>query len=220
MLSPALTKCIISQPKPFIVTRASSFSLSSPITIDLPAIRPPGSVLVVLICNFGGTATPATPTGWTSMSSAAASATLPGFRVAYKRVVGTEAATTSSAAASSTIIGAICYTLSDVSNRENPASGGSASGTSTAPNAGNFSTAVAGRAGLWFSFFAAASSGISVENPAGSPYHIAPRILQGVGLTLYIVFSGIQARTADDVGAFTISSSVGWRAGTGYIPAG
>ncbi len=102
-------RTVMSGPKPRVVHRQIDRVAAASISPSVPKVQ--GLLCVQIIFNDGGTATPGTPTGFTSFTNAAASATNPGVRGAYRFLNGSEARAIASAAASATEMTAISYLI-------------------------------------------------------------------------------------------------------------
>lgn len=100
---------VLSGPRPRVVLRQIDIAAAATISPVVPKVS--GLLCVQIICNTGGTATPGTPTGFTNLANAGATGLVPGIRVAYKFLNGTEARAIASAAASATEMAAISYLI-------------------------------------------------------------------------------------------------------------
>lgn len=125
----AALKSILSGPVPRIMSWQTFSNAGTPVTLTIP--RSPGMLCVAIIYAAGGTATPGTPTGFTSLNAAATSATNPGHRVAYKFLNGSEALTLTSAATGATGMIAFVMLVSGVVSWNIPQHVGATSTTAT-----------------------------------------------------------------------------------------
>lgn len=106
----AALRTVMAGPKLRVVHRQIDVVSAATISPSVPKIS--GLLCVKLIFNIGGTATPGTPSGFTSIASASASATpIPGARIAYKFLNGSENRAIASAATSATEMAAVSYLI-------------------------------------------------------------------------------------------------------------
>jgi hypothetical protein len=109
-LQSAALQTVMAGPKLRVVHRQINVVAAASISPSVPKIS--GLLCVKLIFNIGGTATPGTPSGFTSIASVAASAIpIPGVRIAYKFLNGSENRAIASAATSATEMAAISYLI-------------------------------------------------------------------------------------------------------------
>lgn len=192
--------------KPFLVGVTTQVATSSPITLTLPA-RQAGILLVAGIARHaGGSATPGTPTGWTVLAQSTAD---PEYRFVFRFCDGTEAPTTTSAAASATSLSAIVFAFSGVHSTRLPVVGGTNTGTSATPGAGTATYAERGRPWMWLQWIMWNGDGSLVSVPL--KYTIRPTsVRDGV--------NGGQAMVArygeanEPAVTFSISASLLWAA--------
>lgn len=201
---------ILSGPRPRVVLRQIDRVAAATISPVVPKVS--GLLCIKIIFNWGGTAAPGIPTGFTNLSNNNATATVPGFRVVYKFLNGSEARAIASAATASTEMTAISYLVAGCNPAYIPQAGNIARSSTVSPELPSL-TGVAGDTGrLWIA--AGMSVGVvSLEKLPSDPQFKWDRTIQTLGSNLsYATDANSNMRIISGTGnAFTISSAVNSR---------
>ena len=137
----AARQSILAGPRLRVVNKLTFSAAAASLAMDVPKIQ--GLLCVKAIFSFGGNATPGTPTGFTNLNNAAAGASIPGLRLAYKFLDGSEANSLSSAATSATEMMAVAWLIRGALRAYVP-TGGNTSGTSATANHGTLTIPAGG----------------------------------------------------------------------------
>lgn len=186
------------------------------LTLEFPkAGRAAGNGVIAFISHpGGGPTTPSTPSGFTSLASASAA---PGYRIAYKRLLGTEGLTVTSTWTGSSDATGIMIAMSGVQfSAVAPVHGGAATATSTTPNPGSVATTLNGRRLMWLAYGMVAGAADFIGWPGDTIWNLQLR-LNNSGIGIALTTPG--ALLTKDFSAFTLSASVANRAGAIAIPA-
>lgn len=201
--------------KPFLVGATTQTSSGTPITLTLPR-REAGIGLIAFIARHaGGSATPATPSGWSSLGTSTVD---PEYRVAWKLCDGSEAPTTTSAATSATNMTAIVLAFSHFNLFTTPTLSAGSTGTSTVPDSVSV-TPGSGFTGGQFLYGAWAMwNGDAEVSIYPARYTVAPTTVRngtGGGQAIVLRYGNV---TSENPGFFTLSASVLWGARTAMFP--
>lgn len=193
--------------KPSIVGITRQVAAGATLAFGLPNRANGRLAIAVMGRHVGGTVAPDLPTGWTSLATATPS---PAYRVAYKFLNGTEAATATSTATSATSMTGIVLTIDGVDPSVVPVIGGGGTATSAAPDVGSFATGINGRNILYIPFAMWDGNASIIGWPDGyadNPVRVSHSTNGGIGL-----ITRKTAISTEDPSAFTLSASVNNRA--------
>ena len=194
--------------KPYLLGVTTATNTTTPITLTMPA-RQAGVLNIALIFrHVGGTAAPATPTGWTSLAT---STTAPAYRAVYKVFNGSEGPTTTSSATSATSMSAIVLSFAYAPTVSGPLHGGIATATSTTPNPGSLSPGTVGAWQMWIPYCAWNGSGSVTEYPNDTV--LGWQVAQGTNGGCAAAVAQHTIIGTRNMNAFTLSASLVNRAG-------